>query len=321
MASRSMRSSFLGFIHFITAVAIAGLLYPAVAGAQGRILADRGPIEQLDLFWGSASPDRVPAAPFTFVREDTSATNPKAVVRDARGVTWGVKWDEEVQAEVAATRLAWAMGLDVAENYYVDTGTIVFPNSRPSLQRIGSFIDGTGRFRPARFERRPPEIVSKGIWTFAKNPLASDRGYPVLVLMNVVMGNWDAKDDNNKIISVTDDTGTKEWYAVGDYGACFGKMGGTMSHSKYNLRDFSKNPPVVRSVSGQTVHLGYSGRNAEFHESVSLEGARLFATMASRLSLKQVEDAFRAAHANEADRLGFAQAVYNRFQQVVSSVR
>jgi hypothetical protein len=322
MASRPTRSSHFGFTHFVMAVAIGGVLCPAAAAAQARIWEDRGPIGQLDLYWGNASPERVPAGPFTLIREDEAATNPKAIVRDARGVVWGVKWDEEVHSEVAATRLAWAMGLEVEETYYVETGRIVFPGSRPALHRIGSFVDGTGRFKsPARFERRDPEVVSRGRWAFAKNPLARDGGYAVMVLMNVLMGNWDAKDDNNKIVSVTDATGTRDQYLVGDYGACFGKMGGGFSHSKYSLKDYGKNPPVVTGVSGDTVHLGYKGRNAEFHESVPLEGARLFANRASQLSLKQVDDAFRAANANNADREGFARMVYDRFQQVVTSVR
>ena len=87
------------------------------------------------------------------------------------------------------------------------------------------------------------------------------------------------------------------------------------------MKDFSKNPPVVTGVSGGAVHLGYKGKNPEFHESVPLEGARLFASRASQLSLKQVDDAFRAAHANNTDREGFARMVYDRFQQVVTSVR
>jgi hypothetical protein len=322
MLSRPTRSTHFGFTLFITAVAIGGVLCPAAAGAQARIWEDRGPIGQLDLYWGNASPERVPIGPFTFVREDASATNPKAIVRDARGVVWGVKWDEEVQSEVAATRLAWAMGLEVEETYYVETGRIVFPGSRPTFTRIGSFVDGAGRFKaPARFERRDPAVVAKGRWEFANNPLPRDGGYAVLVLMNVVMANWDAKDDNNKVVSITDATGTRERYLVGDYGACFGKMGGEFSHSKYRLKDYAKNPPVVTGVSGETVHLGYKGKNAEFHESVPLEGARLFASRASQLSLKQVDDAFRAANANNADREGFARMVYDRFQQVVTSVR
>ena len=322
MASRQTRSSHFGVTLLITAVAIGGVLYPSAARAQARIWEDRGPIGQLDLYWGNASPERVPIGPFTFLKEDASATNPKAIVRDARGVVWGVKWDEEVQSEVAATRLAWAMGLEVEETYYVETGRIVFPASRPALQRIASFVDAAGRFKsPARFERRDPDVVTKGRWAFASNPLAHDGGYAVMVLMNVVMANWDAKDDNNKIVSITDATGTRDTYLIGDYGACFGKMGGEFSHSKYRLKDFAKNPPVVTGVSGETVHLGFKGKNAEFHESVPLEGARLFANRASQLSLKQVDDAFRAANANNADREGFARMVYDRFQQVVTSVR
>jgi hypothetical protein len=148
----------------------------------------------------------------------------------------------------------------------------------------------------------------------------ADDGYSVLVLMDVVMGNWDAKDSNNKIVWVPGAGGTTAWYMIGDYGACFGKMGGSFSHSKYNLKGFAKNPPVITSVSGDAVHLAYQGRNASFHASVPREGARLFASMAAHLRLEQVEDAFRAAHANETDLHGFAQAVYDRMQEVVRKV-
>jgi hypothetical protein len=340
MMTRSKRLPFFSLMTFTAAVAAGVLTAPGVASAQAqykehdaspsgisarvpqRVWEDRGPIQNLDLYRGSTSAEREPAGPFTFLREDTAATNPKANVRDAKGVLWGVKWDEEVQAEVAATRLAWAMGLGVEETYYVPTGTIVFPGGRPTFQRIGSFIDSSGRFRSAaRFERRGSDLAGKGPWPYGKNPLMRENGYSVLVLMNVIMGNWDAKDDNNKILSVTDTTGTTDWYMIGDYGACFGKMGGHFGHSKYALKDFVKNPPAIASVSGGSVNLGYKGTNAHFHASVPLEGARLFAHTAAQLSLKQVEDAFRAAHASEADLHGFARAVYDRIQQVVTAVQ
>ena len=320
MVTRLRRSPLFALVTFTASVATAILTSPGVASAQARkVWEDRGPIQNLDLYWGNASPERAPVGPFTFVSEDLGATNPKAILRDARGVRWNAKWDEEVQGEVAATRLAWAMGLGVEETYYVETGTIVFPGSMPTFQRIGHFIDKAGRFRsPARFERRGPELVKKGIWPFDKNPLMAEAGYSVLVLMDVVMANWDAKNSNNKILSVSDAAGTTEWYMVGDYGACFGKMGGTFAHSKYRLRDFEQNPPVITSLSGQTAHLGFKGSNASSHASVPLEGLRFFANRAAGLSLKQVEDAFRAAHANEADLHGFAEAVYRRIQEIVT---
>jgi hypothetical protein len=134
------------------------------------------------------------------------------------------------------------------------------------------------------------------------------------------MANWDAKDSNNKLLSVPETTGTTDWYMVGDYGACFGKMGGRTSHSKYRLRDFVANPPVVSSVSGGRVYLDFKGSNASAHASVPLEGARFFANRVADLTLSQVEDAFRAAHANEQDLHGFAEAVYGRIREVVTKV-
>jgi hypothetical protein len=108
---------------------------------------------------------------------------------------------------------------------------------------------------------------------------------------------------------------------IGDYGACFGKMGGFTSHSKYSLKDFLKNPPVIKSVTGDTVYLDYKGRSASAHASVSLEGARFFATRAKELTLAQVEDAFRAANTNDAELRGFSRAVYDRIREVVTKVQ
>jgi len=302
-------------------VAFGILTFPRAATAQSRrILQDRGPIQTLDLYWGNSSPERAPVGPFTFVAEDLGGTNPKATLRDANGVLWGAKWDEEVRSEVAATRLAWAMGLNVDETYFVEEGLIVFPKGKPSFHRLGSFIDKSGRFRsPARFERRDPDLVNKGTWPLGETALMADPGYSILVLMDVVLANWDARDANTKILSVKNESGTTDWYMVGDYGASFGKMGGHFVHSKYTLKDYLRNRPVISSVDGQTVRLGYSGYNSTAHASVPLEGVREFAQRASGLSLKQVQDAFRAARASDDELHGFAQATYQRIQEVVTT--
>jgi hypothetical protein len=174
-----------------------------ISGAA-KIWEDRGPIQDLDLYWANGGPDRVPVGPFTFVAEDLGGTNPKANIRDARGVLWGVKWDEEKQAEIAASRLAWAMGLRVDETYYLQAAAVVFPGGRrPPFQRIGQYIDSGGNFTsPARFKRWIPEQKTLGEWRFDENPFAADDGYAVLLLMDVIMANWDAKDSNTRIVTV-----------------------------------------------------------------------------------------------------------------------
>lgn len=318
MATR-VNSPAIGAVAILGWVAFEMFTAAGVATAQTRrMLVDRGPIQNLDLYWGSSSPSRAPVSPFTFVSEDLGGTNPKAILRDAHGVLWAAKWDEEVHAEVAATRLAWAMGLQVEETYYVEDGQIIFPRKRPTFHRLGSFIDKSGRFRSgARFERRGPDVVSKGSWALDRDPRPADDGYPILILMNVVLANWDARDANTKILSVADASGPIDWYIMGDYGASFGKMGGHFSHSKYKLRDYVQNKPVITAIKDRTVHLGYSGSNAAAHATVPLEAVRWFAQRASGLSLKQVEDAFRGAHASEADVRGFAQATYERIQEIV----
>jgi hypothetical protein len=329
------RSRFFSF-GGVTAIVMAGALAtPGVARAANdddkprtqstrpsRIWEDRGPIQDLDLYWANGSPERAPLGPFTFLSEDLNGTNPKAQVRDAKGVLWGVKWDEEVQGEIAASRLAWAMGLRVDETYHVTTGKILFPGGhRPTFQRIGSFIDRAGNFKSAaRLKRWVPEQTMRGDWALDKNPVMAEPGYAVLLLMDVIMANWDAKDSNTKVLAVPDTTGEADWYMVGDYGACFGKMGGPTSHSKYRLKDFLVNPPVISAVTGETVHLQYKGRNASSHAAVPLEGARFFAARAADLTLAQVEDAFRAANASEQERRGFSRAVFNRIREVVTKL-
>jgi hypothetical protein len=319
MATRANNPALVAMVTSVS-LAFGILASPGVATAQSRrILQDRAPIQSLDLYWGNASPERAPVGPFTFVSEDLGGTNPKATLRDANGVLWGAKWDEEVKSEVAATRLAWAMGLNVEETYYVADGLIVFPSGKRNFHRLGSFIDKNGRFRSAaRFERRNPDLVNKGTWPLGETPLMADRGYSILVLMDVVLANWDARDANTKILSVKDESGTTDWYMIGDYGACFGKMGGLFDRSKYKLKDYLRNGPVITSVHGKTVHLGYSGFNSSAHASVPLEAVRQFAERAAGLSLKQVEDAFRAANATDDELHGFAQATYQRIHEVVT---
>jgi hypothetical protein len=66
----------------------------------------------------------MPKPPFKFEKEDTSGTNPKIKVIDANGVKWNVKFDEEVHAEIAASRIVWAFGYNVEESYYVPSAQI-----------------------------------------------------------------------------------------------------------------------------------------------------------------------------------------------------
>ena len=82
---------------------------------------DPGDPTTLDLYYGAGGKDMRPDpnGTFTFVEEDMQQTQPKFDVMDAQGGSGGVKLGEEPQAETAATRLVWAAGYFVDEDYFL----------------------------------------------------------------------------------------------------------------------------------------------------------------------------------------------------------
>jgi len=81
----------------------------------------------------------------------------KLDVTDANGTTWRAKFKlsksragSEVHAEIAASRLMWALGYPVEENYYVPEGRI---EGVHGLRRDAARVIGPdGSFQMARFE-------------------------------------------------------------------------------------------------------------------------------------------------------------------------
>ncbi|HEX6974815.1 MAG TPA: hypothetical protein VF147_10460, partial [Vicinamibacterales bacterium] len=80
---------------------------------------DPGDVPALDMISGPGGPDGAPAAPFTFVEEHGSGSQPCVSVTDARGRRWRVKWGNEVRSENFAVRLAWACGYFAETTYFV----------------------------------------------------------------------------------------------------------------------------------------------------------------------------------------------------------
>src|SRR5215813_2842112 len=249
---------------------------------------DRGDISTLDLNLGIGSTEGMPKSPFKFEKEDTSGTNPKIIVIDANGVKWNVKFDEEVHAEIAASRLVWAFGYNVEESYYVPSAQV---SGVTGLGRAKKFVGPNGSISNAMFEKRPDNIARrKDDWSWGSNPFSGTKELSGLILLNVLVNNWDAKQTNNGVLGEFDKNGgVNEWYTVCDWGGTFGKYGSVFSHSKWTPRDFDKES-YVEGVSGNTLKLHYKGKMGASH-SVPLEHARWFAGLASQLTDDQIRQA------------------------------
>src|ERR1700752_3957298 len=119
---------------------------------------DPGDISRLDLIYGAGGREHAPDpnGTYTFEKEVMHGTSPKFDVKDAQGVKWRVKLGEEVQAETAATRLLWAAGYFVDEDYYLPQIKV---EELPNRRRGREFVTDAGIVHHVRLERKEKEIT------------------------------------------------------------------------------------------------------------------------------------------------------------------
>jgi len=277
---------------------------------------DRGNIAELDLFLGIGSEEGMPKAPFQFKEEDQTGTNPKIKVIDANGMKWNIKFDEEVHAEVACSRIVWACGYMVEESYFVASGQV---RGVTGLGRAKKFVKSDGSFTDGMFEKRPDNIARwKTPWSWSGNPFTGTKEMSGLIMLNVLVNNWDAKEENNTVLGMYDEDGSvKEWYTVADWGGSLGKTGSVLSHSKWDVDDFGKQR-FVDGVSGNTLKLHYAGKMSG-HASVPLEHARWFAGIIGQLTDEQLRQAFKAAGATPNETEGFAKQMRRKIEELRSA--
>jgi len=244
----------------------------------------------------------------TFVKEEKGGYSTKYRVKDAQGRTWVAKIGKEAQSETAAVRLVWAVGYVSEINYLV-----------PRLT-----IEGKGTFENVRLEARPDNVDRFDAWTWTNNPFAGKRELQGLKVLMALMENWDLKDDNNRILAVKRNGGYELHYIVSDLGTTFGKTGGQKSPMAF-LRSIkgSRNEPndyvkdeFVNGVAGNTVQLDYSGKNESLMRNITISEARWIGGWLSRLSDRQLQDAFRAANYNAEEVRLLAGAVRKRINEL-----
>jgi hypothetical protein len=319
------RLSFWLVLSMVTAgcASSGGALKPATptdASAPAVLWRDPGPIASRDLFWGSGAEARAPRGPFTFVEEDTSGTNPKITVKDARGESWDVKFDEEVHAEVAANRIVWALGYIVEDQYFVREGTVT---GATGLTRAAKFVGADGAFKDARFRWKNPAVErTEEEWTHQRNPFVGSRELSGLYILMTMINNWDIMGPrNNKVLRATLPDGRVERrFLVSDLGATFGRMGGGVitNHSKWNLEHFRQDR-FIDKLSNGTLHLGHDGYDPDM-DRVPVEHARWFAGLVSQLTPAQLRRAFEAAGARPEEVDGFATKLAEKIAELETAV-
>ena len=310
----------------VAAVSFAFVLIASTAlhSQNGRtqiLWRDPGPVGARDLFWGPGSEQHAPKPPFSFVSEDDSGTKPKVDVTDATGMLWTAKFasesrtGSEVHSEIAASRLAWALGYFVEEHYYVPKGTITGVQG-VLRKRTAHAIGPDGSFRESRFEREAPEIDRGPRWDLEANPFTGSRELSGLKMMAMLLNNWDARPGNTRILRVPVADGIEERFVLSDLGTAFGTISGRPT--RWNLTDY-KNSDFIRGTVGDALVFCH-GLDMQPPLSVPLDHARWFSRLASQLTPAQVRKAFEASGAKRSEIDGFSKAVLARIAQLREAI-
>jgi len=235
-----------------------------------------------DLLHGAGGKEMMPdLSQITFIKEETSGYSTKYRVKDGRGRTWVAKVGKEAQPDTAANRLLWAVG------YHTEIAYLV-----PSVT-----IPGKGTLTNVRFEARPDDVERTGDWKWDDNPFKNSPEFHGLLVMMVLINNWDIKDENNEILFVGGgEMGKAESrYIISDLGGSLGKTGSFMSRSRNKPEDFVKSE-FIKEVKNGVVELNYKGKRQDLFKGITVEQARWIGERLARLSDQQIMDAFRAAN-------------------------
>lgn len=246
----------------------------------------------------------------TFVKEETGGYSKKYRVKDGQGRVWVAKIGKEAQSETAAVRLVWAVGYVSEINYLAPRVT----------------IEGKGTFENVRFEARPKNADRFDAWQWTNNPFSGKPELQGLKIMMALMENWDLKDDNNRIVAVTRNGSTELQYIVSDLGTTFGKTGGQKSPmaffrsikgSRNEPEDYVKDE-FLRGVEGNNVLLDYEGKNSDLMRNITVADAKWIGGLLSRLTDRQLQDAFRAANYTPDQVRMLSGAVRKRINELVN---
>lgn len=256
-------------------------------------------ISAQDLFYGPGGKKMLPnVKKIEFIKEEKGGSSKKYRIRDGSGITWVAKIDKEAQPETASVRLLFALGYVTEINYLV-----------PELT-----IPGKGTFKNVRLEARPKHVERKGRWKWTENPFIGTNELQGLKIMMALMNNWDLKDGNTIILETRDE----RHYVISDLGAAFGKTGSNglplfwrIGRSVNRPKDFSESK-FIDGVKGDRIDFAFKGKHDHIFDNITLENGRWLSKLLSRLSDKQISDAFRAANYSAEDNKILTRAIRER---------
>jgi hypothetical protein len=284
---------------------------PARPDELAQLWIEPADVEARNLFDGPGGAALAPDAsrPFELLATDATGYSRGYDVRDANGMEWSVKVGDEAQTEVVASRVLWVAGFHQPPTYYVPSWTMGTAGTQP----------------PARFRPTLPGQTTASDWAWDDNPFVGTRELRALMVINVLINNWDWKTSNNKIYQFAPPASPPgRRYVVRDLGASFGSTRFVpILHnlfpvmpfgSRNDLRGFERER-FIESADDEHVDFDYHARNAGLLKQVRPHDVIWICELLSRLSSSQWSDAFRAGGYAPDEIARFVRAMQQRIEQ------
>lgn len=285
-----------------TLLLVAGCAPPIKSTATGPITPKKmaelwvEPETSRDLFWGVGGQrlQPTPGAKYRVLAVKQGGFSSGMTVEDARHRKWSVKFPPEATTEVVASRLLWGLGYHQPPIYYVDRWNADgAPDADPQL--------------PARFRETKPDLSgldAKGDWSYYQNPFVGTKELNGLLVLQVMLGNSDLKDQQNAMYSLKAPVdGARKWYVARDLGQSFGRTG-TIDAPRGDIQVWEETP-FIRGMNGRYLQFEYHGRHSELIDRMTPDDVKWICGRLQRLTDRQWHDAFRAG--------GYAPELADRF--------
>jgi hypothetical protein len=279
-------------------------------------------VESRDLFYGIGGKENEPdpSGVYTLVDRITKGTQPKLVVDDDKGRRWVLKTGPEARPETTATRIVWAAGYYVDQDYY-----------KPEVHIVGkdTFLE-----TDVRFERFEPAETDLGHWKWDSNPFAGTRELDGLKVLVALLRDVDVKDQNNQIRRVVSDGAAADVYYLSDLGATLGSTGTVwnkipffrnlpadrLNHkaAKADPESFLHGKLIKKAEDDKVVFSARRSSVAGVLHGVSVENARWMGGILGRISDTQLSDAFRAGGFNDDETRVYVSVLRDRINELRS---
>jgi hypothetical protein len=272
---------------------------PAPSHDVAELWQESADLLERDLFLGPGGAALAPPADgsFQFVAFKTTGTNPGYDVRDSSGRMWSVKLGIEAQPEVTSSRILWALGFHQPATYFVHQFTLTGTDA--------------GVKTNARFRTEFDHWKAGGEWSWYENPFVNTQPFRGLVVVQMVLNNWDLKTPNNRIYEATDASARpRRLYMVRDVGGSLGEskqfrlftMLGTrgMQGSKNDVEGFERQG-FIRTVEADRVEFDYRGMNQALVDTITVPDVLWACERLARIQDSQWQAAFKAGAYPQAD--------------------